>query len=250
MATGRTKPILLHCEYPNGDPVQVIAKFSGGCDRSETALAMEAVAACLASDLAIPVAEPVLVDVPVDWAMTITDTERRAMLERSSATAFGSVVAGPQFTQWLPTMELNDDMAQTAAAIFTFDAIIQNPDRRVANPNCLVRGTEFRVIDHELAFSHGLTLGWSPPWVAGSLNNLLPREAHIFRGALVARQVDWTIIRDTWLALSDQMIADYEDAVPDEWVRAMPEVHRALDLIRSARANIEGCIAEVRRVLQ
>src|SRR5262249_26198574 len=31
-------------------------------------------------------------------------------------------------------------------------AIIQNPDRRTENPNCLVRGESIRIFDHDLAF--------------------------------------------------------------------------------------------------
>lgn len=46
----------------------------------------------------------------------------------------------------------------TAAGVLLFDAIIQNPDRRDENPNCLVQGNELRMIDHELAFAHRLIL--------------------------------------------------------------------------------------------
>jgi len=55
-------------------------------------------------------------------------------------------------------------LVQTAAEVLVFDAIVQNPDRRADNPNCLVRGDEIRIIDHELAFSHGLVIGSVPPW--------------------------------------------------------------------------------------
>ncbi len=36
-------------------------------------------------------------------------------------------------------------MVPVALATFVFDAIIQNPDRRSGNPNCLVRGDAFRI---------------------------------------------------------------------------------------------------------
>jgi hypothetical protein len=47
-------------------------------------------------------------------------------------------------------------MLPVAAAIFVFDAIVQNADRRVDNANCLVKGNEIRIIDHEMTFTHGL----------------------------------------------------------------------------------------------
>jgi hypothetical protein len=250
MASGRTRPSLLHCEKEDGTPLEAVAKFSGGCDRGEAALAMEVIAACLAHDLEIQVPEPVLIDIPPDWLDSITDPQLRAVIAKSSSVAFGSTVAGAQFTQWLPTMALRAELMQTAAAILVFDAIIQNPDRRVINPNCLVRDLEIRVIDHEMCFAHGLIIGWLPPWANGSLNNLLPADSHIFRRNLNPMQVDWAAIQAKWSQLSDPMIGDYEAAIPPEWSGAAVDVQRAVKLIRDAKANIDGCIAEVKRVLQ
>jgi hypothetical protein len=36
---------------------------------------------------------------------------------------------------------------------------------------------------------------------------------------------------------------------PDAWKTSAQEITRALNLIRDARDNIDGCIAEVKRVL-
>ena len=52
MGNGRTKPALLVCETQAGEEVEVVAKFSANCDQGVTNLAREAVAACLAADLA------------------------------------------------------------------------------------------------------------------------------------------------------------------------------------------------------
>ena len=43
-------------------------------------------------------------------------------------------------------------MLPVALGTFVFDAVIENPDRRPGNPNCLIAGQDIRLIDHELAF--------------------------------------------------------------------------------------------------
>ena len=50
----------VECEKTDGTLVEVVAKFAGGRDRGDTALAMEVVAACLAADLGLPVPKPYL----------------------------------------------------------------------------------------------------------------------------------------------------------------------------------------------
>jgi hypothetical protein len=140
-------------------------------------------------------------------------------------------------------------MLPTAAAIFTMDAIIQNVDRRTDNPNCLVKGAQFCIFDHELAFTHGVVIGWKPPWTLGGLKSLETPGFHIFRAGLVGQAIDFEPIKTAWTALSDARITEYESMVPDEWVGAAGAVKTALTLIRDARDNIDACLAEVKRVL-
>ncbi|MFZ3219952.1 MAG: hypothetical protein WA174_07955 [Rhodoferax sp.] len=58
MATGKTKPILVACERSTGEEIEVVAKFTYGCNNSPEALVREAIAAILAKDLGLPVPEP------------------------------------------------------------------------------------------------------------------------------------------------------------------------------------------------
>jgi hypothetical protein len=246
---GRTEPSFITCELNDGTTVEVVAKFSAGCDQGETNLVREVIAACLAGDLGLPIPEPFLIDLPGDWIETVPDARRKAIIQSSSPVAFGSKYAGNGFSAWNSGNLISDIMLPTAAAIFTFDAIIQNPDRRAENPNCLVRGGDVRIFDHELAFSHGLMIGWRPPWVLGSLKPLETNGNHIFRSCLKGRPIDFAAIRAVWTGLSDARINDYEKAIPPEWVNAAAVVASASKLIRDARDNIDACLTEVKRVL-
>jgi hypothetical protein len=161
MGSGRTCPLMVNCEKPDGSVVSAVAKFSDFCDQRETHLAREIVAACLASDLALPVPEPMLIEIPAGWSDIIPDQLLRARVAASNPIAFGSKLMTGGFSAWTPDTRIKEAMYDIAAAVFAFDAIIQNPDRRTSNPNCLVRGEDIRIFDHELAFAHRIVLEWA-----------------------------------------------------------------------------------------
>lgn len=250
MESGRTSPLLVRCADGDGSIIEVVVKFSGFCDQQQENLAMEAVSACLAGDLRLPIPEPVFVSIPDEWAEVVPDEARKQRIIQSSGVAFGSRLVTGGYSAWTPDTRISEAMVDTAAAIFTFDAIAQNPDRRSENPNCLVRGENIRIIDHELAFGHGVVLGWRPPWTAGGLNWLERKGAHIFRAGLRrAAGIDYDAIKAMWLNVDDNRLTSYGASLPTEWATAANRVQSALNLIRSAQANIDACLAEVKRVL-
>lgn len=246
---GRTGPFFVTCEAEDGAEVEVVAKFSGGCDQGNTNLAREVIAACLAGDLGLPVPEPFLVEASPEWAATIPGAIERDKVQRSSSIAFGSRALTRQLSIWTPGNIISDLLLPVAAAIFVFDGIIQNPDRRSSNPNCLVRGDDVRIFDHELAFSHGLMIGWQPPWAIGGLKPMETNGNHIFRTGLKGRSIDYGPIRAAWAGLSDAQIADYERALPAEWADVAGAAASATKLIGDARDNIDAVLKEVKRVL-
>ena len=246
---GRTGPSIVTCELEDGSFVEVVAKFSAGCEEGAIHLAREVVAASLAADLGLPVPEPFLVRIPAEWAQTISNIEMRAKIERSSPIAFGSKLVTGQFSAWGTGNKISDIMLPTAAAIFAFDGIVQNPDRCLGNPNCLVRQDDLRIFDHEFAFSHGLVLGWKAPWVIGGLHDFAAKGNHIFREGLRGRAIDFSPIRNAWANVLDEHVQHYMDSIPAEWTGVHQSVTRAIQLIRDARDNIGGCLDEIRRVL-
>jgi hypothetical protein len=249
-SNGRTKPVILVCTGPTGDEVELFAKLSARCEQGAVHLAREAIAACLAGDLGLPVPQPFLVDLPPAWVAAVPDVEIRAAMTASLPVAFGSRLAGPQFATWNPGITLRPEMMETALGIFVFDAIIQNNDRREGNANCLVLGEHLRIIDHELAFAHRLIFtGWRPPWQLGGLQSLVNPGAHIFRDKLRQEVLNFDRIRAAWAALSDRRIEGYASCLPSEWAVAQAEAADAISLIKDARDHIDGCLNEIRRIL-
>ena len=72
---------------------------------------------------------------------------------------------------------------------------------------------------------------------------------HIFRGKLSKQTLDFAPIRAAWSALSDGRVEGYSTALPAEWAAAAVEIAAATRLIKDARNHIDGCLAEVQRVL-
>lgn len=69
MGSGKTWPCLLSClrSSSEDDELEIITKFSGGCERKVGGLVAEAIAAMLASDLDLPIPEPVLVEFDTEF---------------------------------------------------------------------------------------------------------------------------------------------------------------------------------------
>ena len=246
--SGRTKPVLMRCEADGDRSLEMFCKLSAGCEEGVLNLAREAVAACLAADLRLPVPAPFLVEIPPELASVATEPDIAVWLAASSPVAFGSLRAASQFGVWTPGHRVTEAMLPHALGAFVFDAVIDNADRRLRNPNCLVAGDRIRLIDHELAFpSAANILNWKAPWRPDGLGWM---KNHIFFRSFARRCLDFSPLRKLWSALSDMRLQDYRNAIPAEWNEALAMVDEALDRIRNARDNIDGIISEARRVLQ
>lgn len=117
------------------------------------------------------------------------------------------------------------------------------------NPNCLIRGTDLRIFDHELAFLYKGILFWREPWKVGSLAAFASPGKHIFHKGLLGQGVDLAPVRQAWAALDDGRLAGYKNAIPAAWATALPAVDDAISLIQGVRDHIDDALAEVRRVL-
>lgn len=243
---GRTRPVVVAAEDQEGDVVEVVLKFASACDMGTNSLSVEIISACLAAGLDLPVPEPFVVDVAADWRGCLPESVR-ARVSNFDSVAFGSKLMWPQWPAWTSQHRLTAEMVQIAGEILAFDGFVENTDRRDGNPNCLVSGGKLKIIDHELALPRGL-LG-PKPWAVGGMHPFTEPGRHIFRRELVAKGVDIAIIKRKWSSLQDDEIDAYGAAVPVEW-RDEAFVTEILQKIRDVRDNIDGCIAELERILQ
>lgn len=248
MTTGRTWPCLLTCERANGEEIEVIAKFSAGCDRRVNSLVAEAISAMLAADLGLPIPEPVAVEYDDNFVVLVemVNMEVAQRLRQSVPIAFGSVKLPPGFSQVFPKLN-TEPLRSNAAEIFAFDALIQNPDRRPENQNCLYNDPNFAIFDHELCFVTEGIIGYRPPWELGALDSM--RNRHVFYSGLSGSILNLDRLKTAWQTITDARLHQYRQALPIEWTTDFVETNNMLSYLASVRDNIESALTEVMRVL-
>ena len=250
---GRNQPLRITVEVDGGEELEVFLKPSARPEIGIEGMANELFAACVAGHLGLPICEPLAVRMSADWIASIHDAALRQILTKSSPVAFGSVAAGKGWRRWTAEDNLIGDRRAVALAVFVFDALIENKDRLVGNPNLLIRGDSFRIIDHELCFRIRQCLFPRPePWRLGYLNHAVSPDnsGHVF-GALLKgdRYLDFSLLRPNWSGLSDDALTDYAASIPTEWDDATEAINDALTHLRSVRDRIDECLDEVERAL-
>jgi hypothetical protein len=136
----------------------------------------------------------------------------------------------------------------TAAEIFAFDGIIQNPDRRAANPNCFTNGAELVILDHELAFSFlaGI-LFWKPPWEGGDLSFL---RDHVFFEPLRHTAVNFDRLSGAIEALKDDQLCAFADSVPPEWIGGKDAADQILEYLLPMKGHILAALEAIKTILK
>ncbi len=249
MTTGKTRPSLFACEAAPDREVELVTKFSAGCESGVRALAAEAIAAMLATDLDLPCPEAFLVQIEPELVQAIPDQEVAEQARRSASVSFGSLVLPAGFSVWPIDRPLLKPMIQTCAEIIAFDGMIHNPDRRPENPNCLYRGGEWAIFDHDLAFSNDMVIGWHPPWERSALDWLGRPGGHALIEQLRGKPADFERFKGAWDGITDERLAQYGAVLPPEWSAADPFVSQTLSYVGQLRDNVESVLDEVQRVL-
>lgn len=249
MTKGRTLPLLMVAEHSDGIEVELIGKFSDGQNIGANGLAREAITAMLAADLGLPVPPPLLVRVSEAFIDTVPDQKAATLLRQSLRVGFGSSKLPDGYSLWPHSHSLPKRMLAQAAEIFAFDALIQNADRRPDNPNMQVKGEQFAIYDHELAFIWEGILFWKPPWQPGGLDNAAQSDRHVFFAAIKSQSVDFSRLVGAWEAVSDARLAEYRAALPAEWESASGTIDKVLGFVSDLRDNIQPAMIEIQRAL-
>ena len=214
-----------------------VLKFRGA-GQGQRALVAELLSGELARALGLPVPEIVLVDVDGRLAKTEPDPEIQDLLRRSEGLNLaldylpGSITFDPLVER--PIAGRN----RLASSIVWFDALVTNVDRTAKNTNLLVWHRDLWMIDHgaSLIFHHA----WDDYESRSRAPFLQVREHVLLRWASDVREVD----EELAARLTDDVIADVVDAVPESWLGDEPrfgsiEEHRAA-YRRYLRLRLEG----------
>ena len=243
---------MLGAEDANGKFVEVVVKLRGP-ELSAKAQIAELVAAPLADLLGIDVPQAAVVDVPTGFEAIVPPGYAGAVHD-SNGENFGSVHLGTSFTTWAIGRVPVGVQRDQAAAIFAFDLLVQNPDRRAVNPNLWTRSDRLGVYDHEQAFSFlhlPIIGGPSRPWVlADQATGFRFMENHIFYPALRGGRIDLGPFESKLAALSDDRIGSLVESVPAEWRSGHDLCEKIVAYLREAREEKTALLNFVRHQLR
>ena len=91
---GRTGPFVAACKSHEEGEIEVFMKLSAGCDQQVINLAREAIAACLAGDLGLPVPKPWFIEIPPEIISAIKDSQISGKLQRNCSPPGSGLMSG------------------------------------------------------------------------------------------------------------------------------------------------------------
>ena len=219
----RTSPIDMICHSSNGNPDDgyisyFVVKLKNDAPYKEHTCARELIGSLLAIAFGLITPQPAVILISDDFWEMNNDPKLRDRLRESSGYNFGSrnVEINGLLGIYLP-----QNKYQEGADIFAFDALIQNPDRRIGNPNMFHSPDGFILYDHELAFPYSRpneVLGGVPkPWELTDPRSTHYLRQHVFYGYLKGKQVSFDNHYEKLVELNEAFIDNLLSKIPDDW---------------------------------
>lgn len=255
--TGRSKPLQSICVDDNGIEETAFLKYRGFHDELLLDhLTGELVANLFARDLGLPAAQPAIVTVSSQFLDILPQDEEGDALRRAMrptpARLFGSV----QFEfarRWSKSDLVHASQRSHATQLYLFDTLVENTDRGNRNPNLLMHGNSFKVIDFGHCFQRchsDATEYWgAKPWQPDGIKNYYPGDLqHImWEPVKAAEPSEVDAFTDALVGLTDDKIEGYIDLVPMEW--GEDTALRIVEYLIEARENASDFANRVREVL-
>jgi len=214
---GRTLPLRLTCSRQNDDAAaardsaEFFAKFVGLPEIIEQSLFAEMLGNVLARACGITTGEPAFIEIDEAFSefLRAVDVRVKPGLGVGSR-SLGAGIGPPTFGR------MSDEQTQEAARIYLFDLLVQNPDRRVDNPNCLVVARQLAAIDFESCFSflYPIVGNSAHPWEV-SRQGIGSR--HLFRRNLNDAGVEWPMLVRSIVATGLDVLASCDVWMPQAW---------------------------------
>ena len=216
LTSGRTKPVVLECVLPSQQQSEsrlLVVKAMGPSEVTESGLMCELFGNILARELGVRSPECALVNISSQMA--------EVLRPRISPPGFvpgfgvGSDFMRAGLTTVIPDMTLMPEEQDQAARLYAFDLLVQNPDRRIDNPNCAFIGKDIFAFDFEMCFSFiHLLFNHQNAWEVsqhGISSN------HVFHGALRKHTIDWKPFIQDVSRLTDDKLMQITARLPLEW---------------------------------
>ncbi|MFD2573449.1 HipA family kinase [Spirosoma soli] len=218
--SGTTNPMLvLGVDERSGQRGDYVVKWSRGQRMTTDSCCRELLGAWIGQQLNLHVAEPTVVSISPEFVETLIGGRGYRNAASSIGLNFGSTYV-PGYIEFVRNQRLTDGQLTQAQAIFALDLFLNNPDRRVNNPNLLTKGDDILLFDHELAFAFTMDLPFlrnKTPWVFRDQDREWV-ENHYFYAYLRHKQIDFSAFIERLALVDAQFWRRAKQLLPVEWL--------------------------------
>lgn len=221
LSHGRTRPTIVEAEDADENRHDVVVKLFRPEERGIKASISELVCSLLGTRLGLQAPAPFLVSIPEGFHELVTDPEAKERFRVAHGLQFGSAyVTGASTVSADRRVPL--EKSSEAGAVFAFDCLTQNPDRRPEKPNLLEHNDGYWLIDHDMALSFvgeiiigGLVLPWEPRALGSPAFFYLSK--HLFTRSLNGKVEAVDAFAEKLSGLTTGEISGILDQIPPEW---------------------------------
>ncbi|MBL7935407.1 MAG: hypothetical protein JNM51_06330 [Bacteroidia bacterium] len=216
--SGANKPLLIRgIIKQTGEKGDFLVKFNAAERMNPTACCFEYIGACMAKELGLLPAEPVIIEITQDFVDQSVGKDWWGMANKSKGDNYGCyfVEGGRNFPKGEP---LSAQQYREAQNIFAFDVFLINPDRRDEKQNMITDGKNILIFDHELAFGFIFELfnNNSTPWIISEVDKNWVKK-HYFYPYLKGNDVEFGSFVDKFVNLDARFWSKIEENIPDIW---------------------------------
>jgi hypothetical protein len=218
---GRTRPTIVEAEDADEHRHEVVVKLFRPEERGIKASISELVCSLLGARLGLHAPTPFLVSIPEGFHELVTDPEARERFRTARGLQFGSAyMRGASAV--LADRGVPGEKRSEAGAVFAFDCLSQNPDRRPEKPNLLEHNDGYWLIDHDMALSFvgeiligGPISPWEPRALGSPAFSYLSK--HLFTRGLSGKEEALDAFAERLSGLQSGEIDAILEQVPPEW---------------------------------
>lgn len=253
---GRSRPPKVVIANDRGETREAYLKSPNfGDGKSPFSLIREYIATTLGHQLGLPCAEVAAVRVTPSLIEMARHLEPAlgTQIREGPDLLLASASLGPGWHEWTPALKVSRNQLTTACDTIFFDTMIQNWDRCASNPNLLVRGESYGLIDHDEAFSEATGSDGEkefnpPPWIDGAIAH--PNDSHLGHPLWVGlrRHKDGSFLPSVaqWQRMSQSRFASFSnDPIFSSWSRRPAD--RIADYLMEAVERIDDVHLQLER---
>lgn len=242
MERGLNRPFLVLAEEVEGEGVRtpLVVKTTAGYQNRPECMVKELFALLLARCVGLYVPDPVLVQFPKGFAYGAVEFPDYAdLIRKSPGWNLATIHLGESWKPWTKTSPPRSIDREELESAYCFDAMVQNTDRTIENPNLLWKRDQLALLDFDKSFGYLRThQGDTRPW--RSVLSLMNLRNHCFFGFLPQKEESELFGDSLWENFLEWRVASGKDALTTEIGNEVPDPGVDLPLLEDYLTNLEN----------